>query len=97
MPSIDTPRVTSAPAGPFGPFRPDVDPVERVAQLRSLGTSAAVFLGSSHPLVATLRAAETDADAAGRALDLLDRTPTLTRRRMLSVFSRVTWPRAPPH
>jgi len=47
-----------SPAAPFGPWSPGVDPVERVAQLRSLAGLAAVFCGSHHPLVAELRAAE---------------------------------------
>jgi hypothetical protein len=53
-----------------------------------------VFLGLAHPLVATLRAAASDSDAAAQALVLLDAVPSLARRRMRSVFSAVTWPPA---
>jgi hypothetical protein len=90
MHHLDTSRTLAAP---FGPFRPDVDAVEKIAMFRSLACLSAAFFGTGHPLVTELRAAETDPDAAARALALLDRTPTLTRRRMLSVFMRVTWPR----
>jgi len=83
-------------AGLFGPFLPHLERVEKVAQFRSLATSAAAFLGSGHPLVAALRQAETDDAAADKALALLDATPTLTRRKMLSVFGAVTWPRRGP-
>jgi hypothetical protein len=84
-----------APA-PFGPWVPHVDPVERIAELRALQALSAVFFGpSGHELVAALRAAETDSDASTRALELLDTTPTLTRRWLLSVFGAVTWRRRP--
>jgi hypothetical protein len=76
----------------FGPWRPDLDPVERIAQLRSLAGLAMVFLGPKHPLVETLRAAERDDEAAVQALAMLDTLPSLTRRRMLATFARITWP-----
>jgi hypothetical protein len=78
--------------GAFGPWSPGLESVERVAQRRCLAGLAAVFLGSGHPLIVELRAAERDSDAVARALELLDRVPSLTRRRMLSVFGAVTWP-----
>jgi hypothetical protein len=77
----------------FGPWVAGIDPAEREKQFRSLAALAAVFLGSSHQLVAELRAAETDPEAAARALELIDAVPSLTRRRLLSVFGSVTWPR----
>jgi hypothetical protein len=80
----------------FGPWSPDLrDSVERKAQFRSLATSAAAFLGSGHELVAALRSAENDEAAAAEALALLDATPTLTRRKLLSLFGAVTWRRTP--
>jgi hypothetical protein len=88
MSDIDTSRT---PAGPFGPWAPHVDGVERGKQFRSLAALAATFFGTSHPIVGELRCAETDSDAAARALALLDTTPTLQRRKLLSTFSRVTW------
>jgi hypothetical protein len=78
--------------GGFGPWSPGLnDPVERGKQFRSLAALSAAFLGANHEIVSTLRHAENDDAAAARALELLDRTPSLTRRRLLSVFSRVTW------
>jgi hypothetical protein len=80
--------------GAFGPWSPDVvDPTEKVAQLRSLAALSAAFLGSSHPLVDTLRKAEADNTAATEALQLLDALPSLTKRRLLSTFGAITWPR----
>jgi hypothetical protein len=58
--------------------------------LRSLAVLAATFLGSAHPLVGTLRAAEADSEAAAHALAMIDGIPSLTRRRMLTTFCRVT-------
>ncbi len=57
------------------------------------GALAAVFAGLDSPLVGALRAAEQDHAAAGEALALLDRLPTLRRRRLLATFGAVTWPR----
>jgi hypothetical protein len=79
----------TGPAAPFGPWSPRVDPVERIAQFRSLAALAAVLVGSAHPLVAELRAAETDRDAAERALKLLDGMPSLTRRRLIATFGAI--------
>jgi hypothetical protein len=77
----------------FGPWSPSLaDAIERRCQFRALGALAAVFLGSGHCLVAELRAAERDPIAAARAFALLGRIPTLTQRRLISVFGRVTWP-----
>jgi len=87
-------------AGLFGPWSPSpsISPVERTAQFRSLAALAAAYFGSGHRLVSELRHAEIDADAAARALALLDKTPTLTRRRLIATFGAVTWPKreAPP-
>jgi len=85
----------TSPAAPFGPWSPSVDPVERLAQLRSLAALAEVSVGSDHRLVAELLAAERDRDAAERALALLDALPSPTRRRLLSTFSTVTFRSAP--
>jgi hypothetical protein len=79
----------------FGPFVPGVVDVERIAELRSLAALVAVFTGSANPLVAVLRQAETDPEAAAQAQELLDRVPSLTRRRLLSTFGSVTWPAKP--
>jgi hypothetical protein len=83
---------------PFGPWTPNaaVDDVERGKQFRSLGTSAAAFLGSGHELVAILRRAENDEAAAVEALALIDKVPSLTKRKLLSLFCSVTWPRRTP-
>jgi hypothetical protein len=95
MDRIDALLRTSAPFGPWSP-NAAVDHIERGKQFRSLAMGAAVFFGANHPLVRELRCAETDNDAAARALAMLDTTPTLTRRRLLSVFGSVTWPRRVP-
>jgi hypothetical protein len=85
--------MASDPSQRFGPWSPGLEPGERVAQFRSLAGISASFLGSGHPLVASLRAAETgDADAGERAIRDLHDVPALTRRRMLSVFGAITWP-----
>jgi hypothetical protein len=77
----------------YGPFVDGIDPSERAKQLRALQALAAVYLGSANPLVATLRQAEHDSGALPHAAELLDRVPSLTRRRILSTFGAVTWPR----
>ena len=79
----------------FGPWVEHIDPAERGKQFRSLAALAAVFLGSEHQLVAALRAAETDGEAATQALELLNVMPALTRRKLLSTFGAITWPRSP--
>jgi hypothetical protein len=84
------------PTSLFGPWSPNVDPVERTAQFRSLAALAAVSVGSGHPLVAELRAAETDRNAAERALALLDALPSLTRRRLIATFGAITFRPASP-
>jgi hypothetical protein len=77
----------------FGPWTPDIDGTERIAQLRCLAGLVAVYCGSANPLVTTLRQAEHDSDALRHASTLLDRVPSLTRRKLLSVFGAITWPR----
>lgn len=75
----------------FGPFVPGIDPTERIAELRSLAVLVAVFTGSANPLVTLLRQAEIDPEAGTQALELLDRVPSLTRRKLLSTFGSVTY------
>jgi hypothetical protein len=72
----------TSPPGSFGPW-------SRTAQLRSLAA-----LTAAYELVGELRRAETDEAAAANALQLLDRLPALTRRRLISVFTSITFP---PH
>jgi hypothetical protein len=50
--------IVPRPAGAFGPWIADLDESEERAQLRLVGGIAASFIGSRHPLVATLRNAE---------------------------------------
>jgi hypothetical protein len=83
-------------AGLFGPWSPGIDATERVAQLRALSALTAAYCGSAHELVGELRRAETDPDAAARALELLDRLPSLTRRRLISTFASIMRPRGVP-
>ena len=79
----------------FGPWSPGlVDDVERRCQLRSLAALTAIFFGSQHILVGELRDAEHgDVYASQRALDLINTLPSRSRRKMLSVFGSITWPR----
>jgi hypothetical protein len=76
----------------FGPWVSGITETERIAELRSLAVLVAVFTGSENPLVPLLRQAEHDDAAALRSLELLDRMPSLTKRRLLSTFGAVTWP-----
>jgi hypothetical protein len=84
-------------SGAFGPWSSGLDATERVAQFRSLASLAALMTGSGNPLVQALRQAEHDTAAAALALDLINALPALTRRRLLSTFGAVTWPRGGAH
>lgn len=79
----------------WGPWSPGiVDDVERGKQFRSLQALTAIFFGSGHTLVGELRDAEHgDAYASQRALNLINCLPSRSRRKMLSVFGAITWPR----
>jgi hypothetical protein len=77
----------------YGPWSPTVNQVERGKQLRSMAALAAVYLGSDHPLVGELRAAETDAMSFARAQDMVEALPSLIRRRLLSTFTAITFGR----
>jgi hypothetical protein len=79
----------------YGPWSATVPNDERFRQLRCLAGIAAVMLGSAHPLTRKLRLAEDDAMSFVRAQELLNMLPALTRRRLLSIFSAVTWPPKP--
>jgi hypothetical protein len=84
----------SAPSR-YGPWSVG-DQIERRVQFRSLAGLVAVLTRSSddrQQLLATLRQAETDDAAADRALVLFEGLPALTKRRILSTFGAVTWPR----
>ena len=75
----------------FGPWRSGLGEPERMAQLRALAALTAVFCGSGHRLVASLRAAEHDEGAAATARELLGQLPSRVRRKILSVFGRITY------
>lgn len=76
----------------YGPWSPLCFREERGKQLRCLQGIIACQHGSDHPLIAALRAAETDAMRFVEALDAMEKFPALYRRRALSTFARVTWP-----
>jgi hypothetical protein len=59
-----------------------------VAESRCLAVLVATFLGPEHPLVETLRGAERNGVAATRALAMIDRVPSLVRRRILESGGR---------
>lgn len=77
----------------WGPWSPTCHREERPLQLRTLRTIAYLRLGPDHPLIAELRAAETDAMSFVKAQDLIEALPALTRRRLLATFSAITWPK----
>lgn len=64
---------------------------KREAQFRCLAGLAAVFLGRANPIVSTLRRAESDDRAMSDALNLLNRAPSLMRRKIISVFGAMQW------
>ena len=78
----------------YGPWSQD-DEIERGKQLRSLATIAHLQLGQRHPLVAQLRAAETDSIAFIQAKETIEALPALTRRHLLAAFCGITWPPKP--
>jgi hypothetical protein len=64
----------------------DASEAERQARLRELRALALVYFGGKHPITAALRAAIVDPDATNHALNLLDASPALTRRRLLAAY-----------
>jgi hypothetical protein len=81
----------------FGPWRRDVDPAERLADLRALRALTFTLCGPRHPLIRALHAAETgDADTLAAALREIDALPALPRRRLLSSFAALSGPIASP-
>lgn len=77
---------------PFGPFRDDVDPVERIAQLRVLRTLVHTY-ARSEELERNLRDAETYPSLfCANALRLLDMLPPINRRLILSTFAFIHKP-----
>ena len=79
------------PHGRFGPWSAGLEKAEERAQLRLMSGVAASFIGCRHPLIATLRQAEDDADAKAEALRMFGILPSLTRRRIVSTFAGVMW------
>jgi hypothetical protein len=73
----------------FGPWASGLDDAERLARFRSIRALAIVFTGPASPLVFELRDAESNPNAATRALTLLEALPPLRRRRLLSVYLAV--------
>jgi hypothetical protein len=82
----ETTNVGKAPVLGFGPWAAGIDHAERLARLRSMRALALVLVRCSPDFIAALRAAETDEEALDRAADLLNRLPTLFRRRMLATY-----------
>jgi hypothetical protein len=67
----------------------DLSDAERLARWRALRCAAVLLIGGNHPLVETLRRAETEADAGSRALAELDALPALPRRRLLACLVKL--------
>ncbi len=77
----------------WGPFSPALaDEIERRCQLSRLEGVTAVLLGSQHPLIAALRAAEGGGEALDAARVMFDQLPALPKRRIMATFGAVTWP-----
>jgi hypothetical protein len=66
------------PHGHFGPWSAGLERAEERAQLRLIGGIAASFLGCQHPLIATLRRAESEESAKAEALRMFNALPSLT-------------------
>jgi hypothetical protein len=79
---------------PFGPWSPHLhDATERGKQLRALAALSAVFVGSDHEIVDTLRKAEHDASALRQALMLFDGLHSMRRRHIIATFATIMPPR----
>jgi hypothetical protein len=76
----------------YGPWSPTVSREERGKQLRSMAALALVFLGPDNPLWRTLRSAEVDPTAYVEAQSMVERLPSLTRRRLISTFAAIMRP-----
>ncbi len=77
----------------WGPWSPGLaDEIERWRQLCRLQGVAACLLGSQHPLISALRAAEGDGEALDAARVMFDQLPALPKRRIMATFYAVTWP-----
>jgi hypothetical protein len=75
----------------YGPWSQSLHSGERVAQLRSLAALCAMSFGSEHPIVSSLRLAESDPSALRRAYEAFELLPPLPRRHVLSTFAAVTY------
>jgi hypothetical protein len=70
----------------FEPWTEGIAPDERLARLRSLRAMTILMYCSHGDLIAALKKAEREADWLPRALDELERIPSLHRRRLLSSY-----------
>jgi hypothetical protein len=68
----------------------DLDPVERAARLRTLQALVAVYCGFDHPAKRALDAVVFDGAAVTEALTVVNRLPSLVRRRLLSSYGALT-------
>jgi hypothetical protein len=73
----------------FGPWAGGLADAERLARWRALRAAATLLIGGEHPLVETLRLAETEQAAGERALAELDALLPLPRRRLLALMARL--------
>jgi hypothetical protein len=84
-----TAATSAAMSGGFGPWTVGLHETERCARWRALRAGAILLVGGAHPLVETLRLAETEQAAGERALAELDALPPLPRRRLLALMARL--------
>lgn len=77
----------------WGPFASGIDTAELRARLRALRTIVHLRLGERGAALARLlHGAETDVSILDRAVELLNRLPSLDRRRVLASYAALASP-----
>lgn len=77
---------------PLPPLCPDAIEVERIAGCRALAGISACHVGSQHPVVDALIAAEMDVRKSAAAQAAFDKLPAIKRRRIVSTFAAIMSP-----
>ena len=76
----------------FGPWTSNLDAPERRARIRSMRAIALLLARPHRQLISALAAAESDPAALERAAGLLEGLPSLTRRRVLASYAKLSEP-----
>ena len=79
-------------SGAFGPWARDIPQAERCARLRAMQALALVLARPHTEFVVALRRAESDPASLPQALELLERLPAVTRRRLLATYGVLAGP-----